>query len=139
MATTFDHKEKLIEDIMKTMEKRETEDLKNIYSENDVNKYSDEAFTAIEKLLEERGELIPFRDTDKKRAVHHAKTWKICGLSWRGILISLTIWSPVILFFIFSFGIEPFINAEPKEQGIAAGVFLITAIIAEQLICLIKS
>jgi hypothetical protein len=138
MSTTFDHKEKLIEDIMKTMHKRDTEDLKNIYSQNDVNRYSDEAFSAIEMLLAERGERIPPRDAAKKRTVHHAERPTVCGLGWLGLLISFIIWAPVLIFYIYSFGLGVVMYAEWIQLGIAAGVFLVTGIIAQKLICWIR-
>lgn len=138
MATTFDRKDKLIEDIMKTMEKRSTEELINIYSENDVDKYSDEAFEAINRLLSQRGERIPFRDTGKKRVNRSIRPKTVCGLGWRGLLISLIVWSPVLLFFYYRFGIREILYAENLHKGIAAGAFLVTGIIAEKMICRVK-
>jgi hypothetical protein len=138
MATAFDRKEKLIKDIMKTMHKRDTEDLKSIYRQNDVNRYSDEAFTAIERLLTERGERIPFRDTSRKREIRHAKRATVCGIGRLGLLISFTVWSPVLFFYIYNFGPGAVIYAGWEERAIAAGVFLVTGIIAEKLVCLIK-
>ncbi|MBI4844033.1 MAG: hypothetical protein HY809_06900 [Nitrospirae bacterium] len=134
MATTFDRKEKLIEDIMKTMEKRSSEELKNIFARNDVDRYSDEAFEAMERLLTQRGEGIPYRDKGKKRKLMTGKPKTILGIGWRGLSFALLLWAPVIIFLAFSFGIEELLYAERIHQAIAGGIFMISAILAEKFI-----
>lgn len=49
----------LIEQITENLRKKETEELVEIWKENDRNQYSDEAFEAIRQILAERGQTIP--------------------------------------------------------------------------------
>lgn len=138
MATIADRKEILIEDIMKTMEKRGTEELKNIYKENDVNKYSDEAFEAVGRLLTQRGEQLPPRDIEKKKETHPPRPKTFLSIGWRGLLISLIAWIPGLSFFSYRSGIEPVLYAEPLLQGIGLVLFLVMAVIAEKLAYWVK-
>lgn len=48
----------MVENIRKNMEAKTTEELQQIFEENDRNEYSDEAFEAIQWVLEERRENI---------------------------------------------------------------------------------
>lgn len=138
MATIPDRKEILIEDIMKTMEKRDTEELKNIYKENDVNKYSDEAFEAVGRLLSQRGEQIPARDMNKERDTRPPRPKTFLSIGWRGLLISLIAWILPLSYFSYKSGIEPVLYAEPMYQGIGLAVFLVMAVIAEKLAYWVK-
>jgi len=138
MAITFDRKEKLIEDILKTMDMRDSEELKNIYSDNDVNKYSDETFEAISRILKQRGERLPFRDITKKRVHKPVRPGTIFGVGWRGFLLAFFAWVPILLYLSYNFGLELIIYAKLIHKGIGAVAFLISAMFAEKLICRVK-
>jgi len=55
---------RMIQEIRRSMESKSTEELLQIWRENDRAQYSEEAFEAIRLLLEERGEtVVPQRQT----------------------------------------------------------------------------
>lgn len=60
---------KTVQDIRKNMESKRTEELIQIWRENDRTQYSDAAFEAVRHLLEERGETIPPQLPMKKESM----------------------------------------------------------------------
>lgn len=50
---------RLVESIVANMRSKDTQELLNLYVENDREQYSEEAFEAIRRLLNERGQALP--------------------------------------------------------------------------------
>lgn len=69
--------EKLIEQIQEKMNSKSTEELLNIWKENNREEYSNEAFVAIQRILTERGESLPAQLKDES-AVTKKQTIAIC-------------------------------------------------------------
>lgn len=57
---------RVVQNIRKNIESKSTEELIQIWKENDRSQYSDEAFEAIRQLLEEQGVATPLQNLSEK-------------------------------------------------------------------------
>jgi hypothetical protein len=94
---------KLVEDMRNFMDSKSTEELVQIWRENDRMKYAEEAFEAIRQIFEERGETIPpqlpVRKTQpirKKREIEGERG---------GFFSFRTLISPIVIKIIYVLGI----------------------------------
>jgi len=82
---------KLVENIARNMRPKDTPELLSIYTENDGEQYSQEAFEAIRQLLRERGQSIPAQKETalpkEETAVSSAEIEKSVKISRNTLLI----------------------------------------------------
>lgn len=119
---------KLLQEIRSNMEQKDTDELLNIWKENDKEQYSETAFEAIKQILIERGETLPpqkepLQIRDQKQEFT-GKTRNRAG--WKKLD---SIGAIILLVFFFQLLVDPFdightrVGAAFTLGGIAIGMY----------------